>query len=42
MEGGNYKPLEHVNAHGVAKKLLGVFAVAGPGNLVVREALESC
>ena len=42
VEGGNDEPLEHVDAHRVAKKLLSVFAVRGPCYLVVWEALKPC
>ena len=42
MGGSNGKPLDHVDAHGVAKKLVRVFAVSGPSCLMVRESLGSC
>ena len=40
VEGRDDEPLENVNTHRVAEKLVGVFALVGPGYLVVGEALE--
>ena len=40
VEGRDDEPLENVNAHRVAEKLVSVFALVGPGYLVVGEALE--
>ena len=42
MKGSNDEPLDDIDAHRVAKKLVRVFAVARPSYLVVRESLESC
>ena len=41
VEGRYDEPLKNVYTHRVAEKLVGVFALVGPGNLVVGEALES-
>ena len=40
VEGRDDEPLEDVNAHRVAEKLVSVFALVGPGYLVVGGALE--
>jgi hypothetical protein len=40
VKGRDDEPLEDVNAHRVAEELVGVFALVGPGYLVVWEALE--
>ena len=41
VEGCDDEPLDDIDAHRVAKELVGVFAISRPGYLVVGESLES-